>query len=149
MLIKKIQLTYGQGHEVKGQGQTCNYEKNFFSLINHERMIGSWWYLHIWSILMILESWHKVKVTGSKVKVKLEVMWKNCFVYKTRMDNSILMKLIYIVDVDKKNSVDIWSRSRGQRSRSNVQLWENVFRFWNMNGGLDLDDITTYNWYKS
>ena len=43
---KKIQLTYGQGHEVKGQGQTCNYEKKyFFSLINHERMIRSWWYL--------------------------------------------------------------------------------------------------------
>ena len=59
---------------------------------------------------------------GVKGQGQIGSYLKNCFVFKTRMDDSILMKLIYIVDVDKQNSVDIWSRSRGQRSRSNAQL---------------------------
>ena len=37
----------------------------YFGPINHERIIGFLWYLHIWLILMRLSSWHKVKVTRS------------------------------------------------------------------------------------
>ena len=47
-----------------------------FLPINHERMDGSWWYLHILLILMRRWSWHKVKVTRSKVKVIYVSMWK-------------------------------------------------------------------------
>ena len=45
ILIYKIdiyetkQLTQGQGHMAKGQGQTCNYTKNVLA-ITHERVIG-------------------------------------------------------------------------------------------------------------
>ena len=44
-----------------------------FSPINHERIIGSLWYLHIWLVLLRQKSWPKVKVTRSKVKVKYAV----------------------------------------------------------------------------
>ena len=44
-----------------------------FSPINHERMIGFWWYLDIWLIFTRQKSWPKVKVTRSKVKVKYAV----------------------------------------------------------------------------
>ena len=41
-----------------------------FSPINHERIIGSLWYLHIWLVLLRQKNWPKVKITRSKVKVK-------------------------------------------------------------------------------
>ena len=47
-----------------------------FLPINHEWMIGFWWYLHIWLVLMRCWSWPKVKVTRSKVKVKSTILWK-------------------------------------------------------------------------
>ena len=37
----KIEMTQGQGHEVKGQGQTWSYEKIVVSRVNHERTTGS------------------------------------------------------------------------------------------------------------
>ena len=37
---KRIKLTQGQCHGVKGQGQTCNYEEIFLR-INHKRVIRS------------------------------------------------------------------------------------------------------------
>ena len=75
------------------------------------------------------DTWKLTQGQGHGVKGQGQIgsYLKNCFVFKTRMDDSILMKLIYIVDVDKQNSVDIWSRSRGQRSRSNVQLLDKLF----------------------
>ena len=39
---------------------------------------------------------------GVKGQGQIGSYLKNCFVFKTRMDDSILIKLIYIVDVDKK-----------------------------------------------
>jgi len=38
-----IKLTQGQGHKVKGQGQICNYTKDFVLALNHEQGIGFWW----------------------------------------------------------------------------------------------------------
>ena len=38
---KMLMLTKGQGHQVKDQGQICNFVKILILLINHEQMIGS------------------------------------------------------------------------------------------------------------
>ena len=37
---KKLMLTKGQGHNVKGQGQLCNFVKKRALVIYHEPMIA-------------------------------------------------------------------------------------------------------------
>ena len=79
MLIKKIQLTYGQGHEVKGQGQTCSYEKMFFAF-------ETWtedWILMI--LLHIIDTNHKISLSKSQGHGVIgqgqidSCIWKHCF----------------------------------------------------------------------
>ena len=79
-------------------------------------MIGS--YLYNWLIQIVKLGWQKVKVTGSKAKVKLAVLWKNWFIYKTRMDDSILMKLIYNLMLIREFS---WHEVKVTRSRFKVK----------------------------
>ena len=71
---KMLKLYQGQGHKVKGQGQICSFLKKTCLPINHERIVGSLWYLHIWMVLLRQKSWPKVKVTRSKVKVKYAIL---------------------------------------------------------------------------
>ena len=73
-----------------------------FLPINHEWMIGFWWYLHIWLVLMRCWSWPKVKVTRSKVKVKSTILWKIYFDYKPWLDDRNMMMLGYMIGVSKK-----------------------------------------------
>ena len=68
-----------------------------FLPINHERINRSWWYLHILLILMRRWSWHKVKVTRSKVKVIYVSMWKYSLGYSSWTNEWILMKLCELV----------------------------------------------------
>ena len=35
IIIKAFKLTKGQGHRVKGQGQTCKFERNLVSHVNY------------------------------------------------------------------------------------------------------------------
>ena len=49
-----------------------------FKPINHEWMIGSWWNLHVWKILKIWSSWHKVKVTKSKSRSNMKNVKNLC-----------------------------------------------------------------------
>ena len=97
---KIFKLTRGQGHKVKGQGHICIYAF-FVSAINHELMNGSWWYLHIWLIMMRRLSWPKVKVTRSKVKVTYAVMQNSCFGCNSWTDEWILRIIMHTVDIDK------------------------------------------------
>ena len=59
-----------------------------------------------------------VKVTGSKVKVKYTVMWNNWFAYKTRTEDLILIKLIGMIDIDKKRKL---TRSQGHKVKGQGQ----------------------------
>ena len=98
-----------------------------FLPINHERMDRSWWYLHILLILMGRWSWPKVKVTRSKVKVKYAILWK--YVFWLHFINQWLHiddahtqdKYCWDVEVDQR------SRSKGQRSRSNIQVCKKTY----------------------
>ena len=47
----------------------------WFSTLNQERIIGSWWYLHMWLILMKCWGWWKVSVTWSKVKDEYAIIY--------------------------------------------------------------------------
>ena len=59
-----------------------------------------------------------VKVTGSKVKVKYTVMRKKWFAYKTRTEDRILMKLICMIDIDKKIKL---TKSQGHKVKGQGQ----------------------------
>jgi len=39
-IVKMLKLTKGQGHKVKGQGQTFKFVKKRYLAIYHEPMIG-------------------------------------------------------------------------------------------------------------
>ena len=93
-------LTLGHGH---GQGKVKYVIiQKFVLTINHERMIGFWWYLDIWLIFMRQKSWPKVKITRSKVKVisaisqkivlainrkRVTGFWRYLYIWLTSMRN--------------------------------------------------------------
>ena len=88
-----------------------------FLPINHERMNGSWWYLHILLILIRRLSWSKVKVTRSKVKVIMAFMWKKSFDYNSWTYRWILMKLLVKV-----------SNTEGQSASPDLLRCHSAFR---------------------
>ena len=92
----------------------------------HERVIISWWNLYLWLILMRRKSWHKVKVTRSKVKVKHAVLRKNLFLVLIMNEWLDLDETCIYIRYWWDLKVD--TRSRGQRSRSmsNIQLCDKI-----------------------
>ena len=50
---KMLKLTQGQGHDVKGQGEICNFVKQTLVLTMYqEPMIGYWLCLYTWQVLI-------------------------------------------------------------------------------------------------
>ena len=73
------------------------------------------------------QSWHKVKVTRSKVKVKFTIMWKYWLAYKTQTEGWILIKLTGMIDINIKI---VYKWSQGQKVKGQGQTWsyeKNVF----------------------
>ena len=70
-IVEMLKLTKGQGHKVKGQGQTCKFVKNVFGNISRT---NDW----IWMILAnMIDMNEMLKLTlsqGHNVKVKYAVL---------------------------------------------------------------------------
>ena len=95
----------------------------WFSSINHERVVRYWWYLQIWLILMTCCSWLEVKVTRSKVKGKNAIMWKSCFSHKSQTNDWILIKLIHRVDIHRTFKV---TQGQGHKVKGQGQKYNYV-----------------------
>ena len=71
-MMRVIQSPYNPVRPLDDQKTTygrVSVSIEWFSSINHERVVRYWWYLQIWLILMTCWSWLKVKVTKSMVQV--------------------------------------------------------------------------------
>ena len=87
--------------------------------INHERLDGSWWYLHIWLILMRRWSWHKVKGQGQIGPYIKKIV----FAYKSWMDKWILMILTHMIDIDETLKL---TQGQGHKVKGQGQICNNV-----------------------